>query len=182
VERATEWLALAGGQCLVLHPGVLSDPEEFDRRRAALVLSLAELAPIAASHSIWLCLENLPRGSFPGSLTRDNESIVRELNASHVRLCLDTGHANIMADVASEIRAAAGLLRTTHVHDNDGQRDSHLLPGLGSIRWPDFAAALHDIRYDGVIMIECPRFMRDNPHMVNESLRQTLAELCRCPG
>jgi sugar phosphate isomerase/epimerase len=182
VERAIEWLAQAGGKCLVVHPGVLSDAGEFERRRAALVQSLQELAPIAATHSIWLCVENLPRGSFPGSFTRDNESVVRELRASHIGLCLDTGHANIMADVASEARATGGLLRTTHVHDNDGQRDIHLLPGLGTIRWPEFSEALHEIHYDGVIMLECPRFMRDNPQLLDESLRDRLAALCRRPG
>jgi sugar phosphate isomerase/epimerase len=179
VRRAIEWLAATGGRCLVVHPGVLSDANDFDRRRSALVESLSELAPVAANHAIWLCVENLPRGSFPGSYTSDNASIVRELAASHVGLCLDTGHANIMADVGSEAREAGTLLRTTHVHDNDGQRDSHLLPGLGSIRWPEFSSALTEIDYDGVIMLECPRFMRDNLHLLNDELRDRLAVLCR---
>jgi sugar phosphate isomerase/epimerase len=181
VRRAMEWLAAAGGRCLVVHPGVLSDAADFDRRRAALRESLAELAPSAADNDIWLCVENLPRGSFPGSFTADNASIVRELDASHVGLCLDTGHANIMADVASEARAAGSLLRTTHVHDNDGQRDSHLLPGLGTVHWPDFSATLSEIRYQGVVMLECPRFLRDNPHLINDELRERLAETCRQP-
>jgi sugar phosphate isomerase/epimerase len=181
VRRAIEWLAAAGGRCLVVHPGVLSDAVDFDRRRAALLQSFNELAPVSAQHSIWLCVENLPRGSFPGSFTADNASIVRELHASHIGLCLDTGHANIMADVASEARAAAGLLRTTHVHDNDSHRDSHLLPGLGTIRWPDFSAALAEINYDGVLMIECPRFMRENPQLLNDELSDRLAHFCRRP-
>lgn len=182
VRRAIEWLAAAGGRCLVVHPGVLSDAADFDRRRAALRDSLAELAPVAAEHDVWLCVENLPRGSFPGSFTAENTAIVRELGASHVGLCLDTGHANIMADVASEARAAGELLRTTHVHDNDGQRDSHLLPGLGSVRWTDFSAALSEICYRGVVMLECPRFLRDNPHLINDELRERFAEICRKPN
>jgi sugar phosphate isomerase/epimerase len=27
------------------------------------------------------------------------------------------------------------LIRTTHVHDNNGQRDAHLWPGGGTIDW-----------------------------------------------
>ena len=182
ISRAIEWLAAAGGRCLVVHPGVLSDVADFDRRRAALLQSLSELAPIAVRHDIQLCVENLPRGSFPGSFTGDNAAIVRELGVSHVGLCLDTGHANIMANVASEARAATGLLRTTHVHDNDGQRDSHLLPGLGTIRWADFSAALAEIGYDGVVLLECPRFLRENPHLINGELADRLAQLCRKPA
>ena len=181
VRRSIEWLADAGGRCLVAHPGVLSDATDFDRRRAALIQSLRDLAPSAADRNIWLCVENLPRGCFPGSFTADNAAIVRELAESRVGLCLDTGHANIMADVASEVRAAAGLLRTTHVHDNDGQRDSHLLPGLGTVRWQDFSAALAEIAYDGVIMLECPRFLRENQHLINDDLSGNLGMLCRKP-
>jgi sugar phosphate isomerase/epimerase len=181
VRRAIEWLAGAGGRCLVVHPGVLSDAADFDRRRAALQESLAKLAATAAENDVWLCVENLPRGSFPGSFTADNAAIVRELGASHVGLCLDTGHANIMADIASETRAAGNLLRTTHVHDNDGQRDSHLLPGLGTIRWPDFSAALSEIGYRGVVMLECPRFLRDNPHLITDELRKRLQTICKKP-
>jgi sugar phosphate isomerase/epimerase len=179
VRRAIEWLAAAGGRCLVVHPGVLSQAAEFDERRVALIESLHELAAVAADCSVWLCVENMPRGSFPGSFTRDNASIVRELAASHVGLCLDTGHANIMAEVGSETRAAGDLLCTTHVHDNDGQRDSHRLPGLGTVHWPDFTAALDEIAYNGVIMLECPRFMRENMHLLNDDLRSRLADLCR---
>ncbi len=181
IRQAIEWLAAAGGRCLVVHPGVLSDPADFDRRRVALVQSLIELAPVAAACNIFVCVENLPRGSFPGSFTADNAGIVREVAASHVSLCLDTGHANIMADVASEARAAGDLLRTTHVHDNDGQRDSHLLPGLGTIRWPEFSAALAEIGYAGAIMIECPRTLREHPEFVTAELRDRLAALCGRP-
>jgi sugar phosphate isomerase/epimerase len=181
VRRAIQWLSGAGGRCLVVHPGVLSVDADFDRRRGALRDSLAELAPTAAEHDVWLCVENLPRGSFPGSFTADNAALVRELAASHVGLCLDTGHANIMADVASEARAARELLRTTHVHDNDGQRDSHLLPGLGTVRWSDFPAVLSEIRYQGVVILECPRFLRDNPHLINDELRERLDVICRQP-
>lgn len=181
VCQAIEWLAAAGGRCLVVHPGVLSDPADFDRRRAALVQSLTELAALAAERALHVCVENLPHGSYPGSFTADNAAIVRELAASHIGLCLDTGHANIMADVASEARAARGLLRTTHVHDNDGQRDSHQLPGDGTVRWNEFSAALAEIGYEGVVMIECPRALREHPELVTDELRDRLAAICRRP-
>jgi sugar phosphate isomerase/epimerase len=181
VQRAIDWLADAGGRCLVLHPGVLSDASEFQIRSDALSHSLSDLVAPAAARSVVLCVENLPRGSFPGSYTRDNAAIVRSLRSQHVALCVDTGHANIMADVASEIRCAADLLHTTHVHDNDGQRDNHLLPGLGTIHWPDFSDALAAVDYRGVVMLECPRYLRENPGVVSDELRGRLSEICQRP-
>src|SRR5262245_15791325 len=34
LKRAIDWLAVAGGRCLVVHPGGLSEPEAFEERRA----------------------------------------------------------------------------------------------------------------------------------------------------
>jgi sugar phosphate isomerase/epimerase len=182
VRRAIRWLAEAGGRCLVVHPGVLSQPTDFDARRSALLDSLAAFAEHAAKHNVIVCVENLPPGSFPGTRTADNAAIVRQLAASHIGLCLDTGHANIVADVASEARAAGDLLRTTHVHDNDGRRDEHLPPGLGSVRWPEFSAALAEIGYDGVVMLECPRYLREHPEVVTDEFRERLAAICSKPA
>jgi sugar phosphate isomerase/epimerase len=179
VRRAIAWLADATGTRLVVHPGVLSDESQAAVRRAALLQSLADLAPIAAAHDVYLCVENLPPKCWPGSRMSDLVSIVEELGASHVGLCLDTGHANIVADAASFARAAGSWLRTTHVHDNDGARDEHRLPGQGTVRWSELTAALAAIDYRGVIMIECPRYLRDHPEEVNDQLREQLAELCR---
>ncbi|MBI3462274.1 MAG: sugar phosphate isomerase/epimerase [Planctomycetes bacterium] len=181
VRRTLEWLALAGGSRLVVHPGVLSEPADTTQRRGALLDSLAALAPEAAGHGVFLCVENLPPGCFPGSHMADNAAIVAELTASHVGLCLDTGHANIVADVAGEARVAGRHLRTTHVHDNDGRRDEHLLPGLGTVRWAEFSVVLAEIGYDGVIMLECPRYLREHPEVITDELRDRLAELCRKP-
>ncbi len=182
VRRAIAWLADAAGTRLVVHPGVLSDESQLAARRAALVESLSELAPVAAGHGVHLCVENLPPTCWPGSRMSDLVAIVSELAATHVGLCLDTGHANIVADAASFARTAGPWLRTTHVHDNDGTRDEHRLPGQGSVRWADLSVALAEIDYCGVIMIECPRYLRQRPDEVNDQLRQRLADLCRRPG
>ncbi len=182
VRRAITWLADAGGARLVVHPGVLSDESQATRRRVSLVRSLSALAPAAASHGVSLCVENMPPTCCPGSRMSDLAAIVSELGATHVGLCLDTGHANIIADAASFAREAGPWLRTTHVHDNDGTRDEHRLPGQGTVRWSEFSTALAGVGYDGVIMIECPRYLREHPDEVTDQLRQRLAELCGGPA
>ena len=48
-------------------------------------------------------------------------------------------------------------LITLHIHDNHGERDEHLLPGLGEIRWPEVLDALRDVDYPGVFMYELIR-------------------------
>ena len=44
LKACVDWLADAGGKCLVVHPGGLSSPEAQLERRSALIRSLGELA------------------------------------------------------------------------------------------------------------------------------------------
>ena len=43
---------------------------------------------------------------------------------------------------------------TTHVHDNDGRHDDHLIPYAGTIDWDAAMMETQKIGYDGVLMFE----------------------------
>ncbi|MDR3633878.1 MAG: sugar phosphate isomerase/epimerase [Isosphaeraceae bacterium] len=174
LKRCIDWLARAGGRCLVVHPGGMSQPEETAARRDALARGLIGLADHASASGVLVCVENMPPGVYPGSRMAELFSLVAELGRPELGLALDTGHAHISADVVSETMAAGALLRTTHVHDNNGRQDVHLPPGLGTIDWDSWASALEKIAYDGPIMLECIRHFRSNPESLNGSLDQIL--------
>ena len=177
--RCIDWLEAAGGSCLVVHPGGLAEPEDFEGRRAALTRGLARLADHARGTGVTLCVENMPPGVFPGSRMADLFAIVEGLNRPEVALALDTGHAHISADANSETIAAGRLLRTTHVHDNDARQDVHLPPGQGSIDWQSWVASLDAIDYRGPILLECIKHLRDRPASLNSDL---LGRLRRMTG
>jgi sugar phosphate isomerase/epimerase len=177
LKRCVDWLAAAGGTCLVVHPGGLSNLSEQETRKACLVRGLAELSAHAEGSDVILCVENMPPGVHPGSRMADLAALVTELGASNVALALDTGHAHIAADPASETRAAGGRLRTTHVHDNDGRQDTHLPPGHGTIDWDAWGEALDDIDYWGPVMLECIRHVRKHPEVIDERLIGRLRRL-----
>lgn len=177
LRRCVDWLADAGGRCLVVHPGGLSALSEEGTRREALSRSLAELAEHASGTGVVLCVENMPPGVHPGSSMADLASLVAELNRPEVALALDTGHAHLVSSPAIEARAAGGLLATTHVHDNDGRRDLHHPPGTGSIDWEAWVDALDEVDYAGPIMLECIRIIRDNPACLTDDLLAILAGL-----
>ena len=86
--------------------------------------------------------------------------MVKDFGHPNVGLNIDTGHA-ALGDMnpAKAIRAAGSLLITTHIQDNFGQVDDHLPPGLGTIDWLAVVAALKEVEYGGVYMVEisdCP--------------------------
>ncbi len=163
LKRCVDWLEEAGGNCLVVHPGGLSLPEESRDRRAALARGLLALAEHAVASGVTVCVENMPPGVHPGSRMADLAEILDELDHPRLALALDTGHANLGGGLGMETLAAGSRLKTTHVHDNDGRQDSHEPPGHGTIDWFSWGNALDSIGYRGPIMLECIRQIRQDP-------------------
>lgn len=170
--RAADWAAALGAKVIVVHPGGLSDAENFSERCENLHDSLARLAAAAWPMGLKIGVENMPKGVYPGSRMDDLAKIVREIDHPGLGLVLDTGHARISADVVTETLASKNLLISTHVHDNEGRADSHKPPGEGTIDWPAWFAALDRIGYSGPIMLECIRALRErHPPYTQEWVR-----------
>jgi sugar phosphate isomerase/epimerase len=177
LKRCVDWLNEAGGRHLVVHPGGLSSADQFDARRDALIRGLVELADHAAGANTLICVENMPPGVQPGSRMADLFAVVVAIGRPEVRLCLDTGHANMVSGTAEETRAAGELLATTHVHDNSGS-DRHEPPGSGTIDWNDWVESLDDIGYRGPIMLECIRHLRSQPSSITPEFLALLRSIC----
>jgi sugar phosphate isomerase/epimerase len=182
LKRCIDWLESAGGSCLVIHPGGLSDRTDFEARREALRRGLVALADHARGTGVTLCVENMPLGVFPGSRMADLAAIVEGLDRQEVALALDTGHANISATPVAETLAAGKWLRTTHVHDNDGRQDIHLPPGQGNVDWDAWVEALDAIDYRGPIVLECIKHLRDRPESLTPEFLGRLRRLSGLDG
>jgi sugar phosphate isomerase/epimerase len=139
---------------VVLHLGVplAQQPDGRDNRRDAALRSLETLAAAAAPLGVQLALEVIPN---PIS---DAEQLVAfiedDLDAPGVGICLDSGHAFLLGDLADAIEAVSGHLVTTHLHDNRRTADDHLVPFEGRIDWAEAAMTLQKVGYEGVWMFE----------------------------
>jgi sugar phosphate isomerase/epimerase len=140
---------------------------------------LLRLADHAVGTGVVACVENMPPGVHPGSRMAELAAIVAELRRPELALALDTGHAHMTSSPRSETLAAGALLLTTHVHDNNGRQDTHDPPGFGSIDWDDWVGALDSIDYAGPIMLECIRYIRQNPSCITKELIGRLKSLTR---
>jgi sugar phosphate isomerase/epimerase len=141
---------------LVVHLGI---PDDFDppagtNARQAAQRSVEELAAAALPLGVQIAAEVIPNTlSAAEALVRLVEDDL-ELPPAGVGICLDTGHAFLQGDLPDAIETVGGDLVTTHVHDNRGKYDDHLVPFDGIIDWPTALMAFQKVGYEGVIMFE----------------------------
>jgi sugar phosphate isomerase/epimerase len=137
---------------LVMHLGNPAPQPSNDNRADAARRTLEEVVPMAAAAGVRVAVEVIPN-PLSGA-----EALVRliedHLDGLDVGICLDYGHAHLMGDLAEAIECVSGHLWTTHVHDNRGREDDHLVPFAGTIKWDTAIVETQKIGYDGVLMLE----------------------------
>lgn len=122
---------------LILHMGGSREAAD-PRKRDAAFSSLEHLSLHAKHVGVTICVENTTSEmGAPAYL----KSFLDETRLN-VRFNFDIGHAHLL-DGTEDERVARGfeVLRdsvvSTHIHDNHGEKDEHLLPYDGSIDWAE---------------------------------------------
>lgn len=158
--RAMDFAAAIGASFAVVHLGVpdgMPTPGP-DNDAGGLSRSLAQISADARARGVALALEVIPnRLSTPDALVARLEADAADADGGELAghgVCLDTGHAHLMGGVIDAVETLGGHVVTTHVHDNAGTRDDHLVPFQGTINWSMFVMAMEKIGYDGVWMFE----------------------------
>jgi sugar phosphate isomerase/epimerase len=139
---------------LVLHLGMptVERVPPGDNQPNAARRSLEAIAELASRVDVRVAVEVIPNPlSSADALARLIED---ELEGLDIGVCLDYGHAHLMGDVGEAVETLSGHLWTTHVHDNDGTRDEHLLPYAGTIDWDAAMMETQKVGYDGLLMFE----------------------------
>jgi sugar phosphate isomerase/epimerase len=156
VREAEAALRIAGRipfDVLVVHLGVPAGKGgAADNTRGAAARSAAEIATLAEPTGVHIAFEVIPNDF--STATALVTLIEKDFDARHVGICMDFGHAHLMGDVVDAIETAAEHLITTHVHDNRGRSDDHLVPYLGSIPWDAALVSMQKIGYEGTYMME----------------------------
>lgn len=74
-------------------------------------------------------------------------------------VCVDTGHTNLATgfnnpQVSQVIKKLSSHVQALHLHDNNGLKDQHKIPGTGDINWESVFGALKEINYKGAYNLE----------------------------
>jgi len=133
IKRALDIAEIVPFRYMVQHLG--AGEEEFDERKIdAAFSSLEELMLFASHRGVEILLENIPNA------LSSAERLMHFVRLTHLDLhfVFDVGHANIGGGVESEFEIMKERIRSTHVHDNDGESDMHLFPLVaegGKVDW-----------------------------------------------
>jgi sugar phosphate isomerase/epimerase len=139
---------------LVVHLGMPAAEQvpSGDNQAGAARRSVEQIAAMAAAVNVKVAIEVIPNPlSSAVALAR---LVEEELEGIDVGVCLDYGHANLMGDLGEAIESLSGHIWTTHVHDNGGTKDDHLVPFAGRINWDLAVMETQKVGYEGVLMLE----------------------------
>ena len=79
-----------------------------------------------------------------------------------------------MSNVAEAFEILKGHIHSTHVHDNAGDRDSHLWPGAGTIDWKEAMELLRSAPNTPPLLLEIEADDKVNPvEKMSEAFQQT---------
>ena len=124
--------------------------------------SIEELLRIAKPLGVQIAVEVIPNDlSRAGSIVRFVED-----DLDGVGICLDVGHAHLDGDVLDAVETVSEHLIATHLHDNRGRTDDHLLPFDGTIDWAGTLLTVQKVGYEGPFIFEI---------VPNGSTKETLA-------
>lgn len=156
-KRSLIACGILGIKNAVLHAGFAKDigkQEFYERNRDYINL----LLPILEKYNINLCIENSCKANlgkyfyfFNGKDLRD---FLNYVNHPNVTACWDTGHANIEGSQYDDIIALGDKLTALHINDNNGEKDEHMLPYMGTMNVDEVMTALQEINYSGYFTFE----------------------------
>lgn len=138
IKRALDVAEYMPFRYLVQHVGSQRDAAD-ERRFDAAFSSLEHLHIFAKERGVTLALENTPGElATPAHLRQ----FIIDTRLTDLRLCFDIGHAHIGDGVLASLEPMREFLATSHIHDNNGLKDEHLLPYEGTIEWESALPAL----------------------------------------
>lgn len=167
-KKIIELTARFGCKYLVIHPvfGNYDNPLQPEEEKKINIDFYSSLIPELKKYNVVACLENMwvRKGDFKiyNAICADpNEAAeyVDELNKiageELFGFCLDTGHAVLCSmDIVKGINILGKRIKTVHIHDVDGIKDTHTIPYLGVSDFEKILKTLKSVGYEGTINFE----------------------------
>ncbi len=184
IERSIIASGMLGVKWAVLHPFEEKTITVFDTE-ASIKKNFELYAPVvelAKKCNVGLAFENMLEkpdtkrrfSSYAGELA----ALVDAYNDPLVGACWDFGHGNLLyKNQGIALRTLGKRLKATHVADNLGVDDNHLLPFHGNINWLSIMPVLTEIGYEGDFTYEAHKEFDGLPEHIKDPLAKVAHEI-----
>ena len=105
------------------------------------------LCAVAERANVTLAFENLRA---PQRLY----DVMEKIDSDRIGVCFDAGHNHVFCPERRICRDFASRIKAVHLHDNDGTRDAHNIPGDGTVDWTQVYHELSASAYTGAWSLE----------------------------
>jgi len=139
-----------GIELVTLHPGYKSPLGAYflDEIKEMNKKSLMEIDRAGEEYGVLLALENIPKMWI--SLCSDAKEMKELVGGTNLKICFDVGHAHISGAVDGFLDLKENFVNI-HLHDNNGDKDKHLVLGEGNIGLREILKELKGYKGDFVI-------------------------------
>jgi len=142
IKRALELVNHVALSYVVMH---LGNPKETFNL-VAFDYAYSAISQIRAFAGVDVMVENIPNEI---STLERIEEFKKIAGLEEIGICYDTGHGHLQG-----ITGGFEHARTTHIHDNHGEKDEHLWPFEGTLDWPRLIEKLVIAKYEGPFIFE----------------------------
>jgi sugar phosphate isomerase/epimerase len=158
VKNRVDLAAAFGSPDIVMHIDITDDVfRSIDAEEAffaPLWTSLEELQPYCLKQGVKIAVETLFCASAQSFLLLYDRLFTR-FPAEFLGLCLDAGHWEMIEPGSCSVLEQFGnRLITTHINDNFGATDDHMLPFDGRIDWDSITRAIAATKYEPPLNLE----------------------------
>ncbi|NIS15295.1 MAG: sugar phosphate isomerase/epimerase [candidate division Zixibacteria bacterium] len=149
IKRSITAASELGVKKLIVHLSAFR-PRKLSERMARIKLTVPEIVKFAGEKQVQIALENLDS---------DSEVLFKYamdlFESENLKFCYDNGHEMLYNESMDLLKKYSGRLAVMHIHDNDGERDLHLIPFEGKLDFPALAGQLNKLERIPDITLEC---------------------------
>ena len=159
IKRSLEIAEHIPFRFLIQHIGTPN--ETFDEKKLeAAMTSVEHLRAFAKPLGVRILIENIPNElSTPERIVE----FIHTTRFGDIGVCFDSGHAHLMSGVPEAFAILKNQICSTHVHDNNKDKDSHLWPGKGTINWKETMELLRTAPQTPPLLLEIEGEDKKNP-------------------
>lgn len=139
-----------GARVVIFHPTAYMQFDDLNARKNVIVKNVHRLLDFSRGTKVGLAIENEHFNPANDILQCSLDSIPD----ARYGFCYDTSHDNLTQRPLRIFQRYAHRLLTTHIADNRGEQDDHMLPYEGCFPWAGFCRIFSRIRFQGVPLFE----------------------------